>query len=455
MRKKIVVILEWLVLIIGIVLVAKRLDYLFVDDYVDSNNREFWHDFYSYEGEIDSICLGSSHVLCDLDPNLLDELSGYHFYDMSTTALTLNGDYYLLKECCKKHDVKRVYLELYHSVTAEIDSEEGPCDRIDSNCSWNWKNTDYMHFGLNKLEYMLTMGDVEKYINIFLPFTRYRSLLFEDEKFNIEYLLNNIENKKDANYLSYNDYIEPGDNVTYYKGFQHSNQRRSELNRTYYPNINLTEKKIGNKTQKYIRKIAEYCKKNEIELVLFISPIDRLQLMATGDYDAYYRQVKDISEELGVPFYDFNLCKGENLDFCTNEKMLDFEHFNEQGAEDFTRLFWMVVSQNKECSEDMFYPSFKDALAYEPAKLYGIFGLDFFQDEEGLWHRNNTIVCNHDEGMLYKISVKPDEAEEFLIQDYTNNRDFSLCVEGHGIITILAKDTINETEDKIDLEYSR
>ena len=452
-KKSAFTILGIVVLVAFIGFVIHILNYVYVDDYIDGNNREFWHDYYSYEDDIDSICVGSSHVLCDVDPAMMDSVTGRKFYDMSTTAVPLNGSYYLIKECLKTHDIKHVYLEMYHFTTVDAIEDDVIVDKVDSQIRWNWRNTDYMKPSFNRLAYKLTMGDTSDYISIFFPFTRYRSKLFTENGFDIDYVKNGIKAKQGYDYITYNDYVSDDDTVTYYRGFQHSNQQRIAEEKTYYPSVDLGERSIGVKTRDYIDKIAKLCSEKDIELTLFISPMDRLQLMATGDYDRYNEQIREIANEYNLDFYDFNLVKEEYLDICNDENMLDFEHLNAKGAAEFSKFFAKVITSDRSERDKYFYGSFKEALENSPVKIYGIFGGEFFKDDNDRWNRYNTIVCSHKEGMEYKLVTTASDGNKNVIQDYSSNTEFTLCVDEGGLLTIYARNVNNKQEDEINIVY--
>lgn len=96
--------------------VTEAMNYLYVDD-TDDFDRYTMYAFYEEKQNIDRLNLGSSHVFCDINPVLLDDINGENNFNLATGAQRLNTAYYLLKEVEKEHKVAKVYLDLYYDCT--------------------------------------------------------------------------------------------------------------------------------------------------------------------------------------------------------------------------------------------------------------------------------------------------------------------------------------------------
>ena len=155
--------------------IAHALNYIYLNPDDSNLERIFWHNFYEDEGKIDNIYLGSSHVFCDLNPNILDDINGQYNFNMATPGQLLNGSYYILKEADRINELSNVYLELYYYNVKDYPGSVS--ERISHEYFRNWQNTDYMRMSLNRLQYMFAIADCEWYADIFLPFVRYRGKL--------------------------------------------------------------------------------------------------------------------------------------------------------------------------------------------------------------------------------------------------------------------------------------
>ena len=67
--------------------VCRILNFLYVED--DERARIMWHNFYEQDGNIDYICVGSSHVFNGVVPEILDQKTGENYYNMATTGQRL------------------------------------------------------------------------------------------------------------------------------------------------------------------------------------------------------------------------------------------------------------------------------------------------------------------------------------------------------------------------------
>lgn len=374
--------------------IAHALDQMFVSG--DERARISWHYFYEDAGNIDNIYLGSSHVFYDIDPTILDQLSGQYNFNLATPEQRLNGSYYLLREADRTNELSHVYLELYYACNYN-DTEVFDYTR-------NWWNTDYMKHSMNKTAYLLTLGGPEQYINTLLPFSRYRSCVGEWEQ--IKTNMARKSQKKFKNY-QYEESYEDGNGIEICEGqgFYKTTRKYVDGRKLYQQNEILTDYTIGKRNGAYCHDIVEYCKKKEIPVTLFISPIYDLQLISTVDYDDYTTALRAFAEEQGVPFYDFNLVREEYLPIQDGKYFWDSGHLNQYGAEKFTPFFYQVVSGEETENKKYFCDSYEERLRESALAVYGIYSE---KAEEGDRSRRLCVASNRDTGMEYRIILTPD-----------------------------------------------
>lgn len=405
--------------------IVHGLNYLYVE--VDGTYvwyRILWHSYYEDRGEIDNLYLGSSHVYSDIDPRILDELNGQNNFNLSTHSLSLNGAYYLLREAVRDNELSHVYLEMYYACSVNdktIDSEYR-----------NWSNTDFMEPSLNKIQYMISNGGLDKCLENFFPFTRYRTKLGDRE-----YVKWVTTYKKGEDYQAYQYHqdFDDGNGYAEYmpKGYRYTTRVYPDYRRCYRQEFNLTEESMGDRSEQYCRKVIEYCQRKDIPITLFVSPIYDLQLISTEAYDNYIKEVREIAEEYEIPFYDFNLAKEQYLPLQQDQHFHDAGHLNCYGAAVFTPFFYEVVSGEESENEKYFYPSYADKLKETAPAVYGIY---YRKSEESktIW-----IASNRDSEMEYRIILTPAEGEQYMLQDFAENKEFSVSPEEQGICTIVAR----------------
>lgn len=433
--------------------ITQILNYMYVKANVYNDigmARVLWHNFYENKGKIDNVYIGSSHVYTAINAELLDELNGQYNFNLASSSQRLNGSYYLLKEADRNNSLSNVYLELYYRCSVK-DSFNSDVDPINTYYHTNWKNTDYMEISLNRLEYMLSIAGPEKYTDIFLPFVRYRSNLDE-----WDYIKNRIKEKNEDSYINYEHYVvnSEGKRTAEYseQGYFSSTGILTDRQRRFEQDRVLKENPMGEISGKYLIKIIEYCQDKDIPLILFASPVDELELIGIEGYDSYINQVRQIAKSHDVVFYDFNLVKEEYLPVRQGEYFYDTSHLNSAGAEIFTEFFAKVMSGDASDNEKYFYESYAEKLQSEAPCIYGIYyrKLDDEVDSEAAMRRC-WVASNKDEGMEYRIIMSPEGGGQYIVQDFSENKEFTVPVDEHGVCTIVAR-TAGNPDDVQTLE---
>lgn len=424
--RKMAGILAGLMIFEGIVYVS---DWMLVSG--DEWTRDLWHHYYEDTGKIDNIYLGSSHVFCDLDPTILDQLSGQYNFNLATPLQPLNASYYLLREADRINKLSHVYLELYYDCSYS--------DEQLLNYNRNWSNTDYMRFSLNKVSYGLAVGGSEHYINALFPFTRYRTSLGDWNQ-----IKKNVERKRSEERKNYQYKVTHSDGNgidTYEKqGAGKSTRKYKNSKKLIQQDRILTNYFMGKRNREYLCNIIKYCKEREIPITLFVSPIYDLRLISTVDYDDYTLAIREFAAEQGVPFYDFNLVKEEYLPIQDGKNFRDSQHLNQYGAEKFTRFFYQVVNGEEADNEKYFCDSYEERLRKSTPAVLGIYEEQLEEQlEEPPENRTLWVASNRGMEMEYQITLTPDGKRRRQIQDFQDNMKFQVPAEEHGICTIAAR----------------
>ncbi len=425
--KRIAGILGMLLLFLAI---GELLNVMYVSE--GGRNRYLWHQFYEHEGEIDNLFLGSSHVFCGVNAVLLDDLNGQHNFDLSSAYQTLNASYYLLREADRKNSLSHVYLEMYYPVSLYIETG-----------AENWLNIDHMELSWNKWEYFASIAvrDPRHLPEICFPFYRYRRFLGD-----WDYITQTIEGKRTNTY--YNVFADGnGYEESVGQGYIYSSRVLQEHEKLMTSYTVLSENPMGEVSEQYLRKIISYCNEREIPITLFTVPMYGLSPVSTEHYDYYVDEIRTIAGEYGVAYYDFNLVKEEYLPIQRNEFFMDTDHLNGAGADFFTTFLNQVMSKEDSENEKYFHASFAERLRAEEPRVYGLYLREHTsQEEPDQQMKTYWIASNREDDMEYNISLVSDTGEVNLIQDFTENREFTLPAEEHGICTIRArmKDGVEE-----------
>ena len=333
---------EFLCVIILFSTTIKVMNYLLVND-TESYTRITIHEMYTQEENIDTLFLGSSHCYRSFDTSITDKYLGNTF-NAGSSSQALDGSYALLVEAGKENDIKRVFLEFYYDTVTEEYSDR-------TELTSTYIISDYLKPSMNKYSYILSASSREYWINGLFPARRNWKNIFDGE-----IITENIVNKRGDAYRNY-DYVDYG--WEYYAG-------KGYVANTGIVNVDdyidmeydkIKQQHISEDNLLMLSKIADYCEDNNIELVLVVAPMPLFRLNKVGNYDEYISQASSIARELGVKFYDFNLCK----DSFDNRCFMDDHHLNKVGAEKFSILFSKLFA-GEMAEEGLFYSSMYEKL---------------------------------------------------------------------------------------------
>lgn len=403
--------------------IGELLNVMYVSE--GGRNQYLWHQFYEHEGEIDNLFLGSSHVFCGVNSVLLDDLNGQHNFDLSSAYQTLNASYYLLKEADRKNSLSHVYLEMYYPVSLYIGTG-----------AENWLNIDHMEMSWNKCEYFVSIAskDPRRLPEICFPYYRYRRFLGD-----WDYITQTIEGKRTNTY--YNVFEDGnGYEQSMGQGYIYSSRVLQEHEKLLTSYNFLDESPMGEVSEQYLRKIICYCKEREIPITLFVAPMYELSPISAGHYDYYVDEIRAIAAEYGVAYYDFNLVREEYLPIQRDEFFMDTDHLNGAGADFFTVFLNQVMSGETSENEKYFHSSFEERLCAEEPRVYGLYVTEYTSEEEPFEQRKiYWVASNREDDMEYSITLVSEEGEVNLIQDFSENKEFTLSANEHGVCTIRAK----------------
>ena len=266
--------------------------------------------------KIDVLFLGSSHVHCNVDPQILWDEHGMASYLLTSAEQPLWNSYHYLVEALKTQKPQLVVLDMYCPARFMEDYQE----------NWWDENLDGMRFSLNKMRAVDASVDVGKW----------------------EYLIG---------YPKYHDRYDTLSGADFENFFWN----RSEAARWkgYTPLIThaqLTEpdhshvtqeQEMTEKSQLYFQKILELTREEGISLALVSAPY----LPEESDTQVY-NYIERIVKEEGLLFLNYNtteMYREAGIDFAAD--FADHTHLNEQGSQKYTAHLGKWLAQNYEVSD--------------------------------------------------------------------------------------------------------
>ncbi|MCD8238774.1 MAG: hypothetical protein LUC92_05505 [Clostridiales bacterium] len=408
--------------------------YLVTDD-TDSYTRIMMNQLYEPEENIDVLFVGSSHVYRSLVPEIADGIFGKFTFNAGTSSQFMDGSYAVIQAALKNNDISHVFLEMYYGVATGEEYK----DR--KQLTSTYIISDYIRNPLDRAAYLLNASSKEHFSNSFIVARRNWEALLDFGE------ISEITEEKDSDAYKNYEYIKKEGSAEYYvdRGFV-ANDGAIDKNKLLfseaYGEIDLSL--ISEDYLNSLKDIAELCEKNDVELTLFIAPMPEITIAGKGNYDEYSGYINELSKSLNVEFYDFNYCKPNYFDAGCYDFFKDGDHLNTAGAERFTEVFSLFFT-GQIFSDELFYNSLSDKLADEQERIYGIAGLEKSDDD----YNQGCVVSNRKEGLEYRISVCPDEGEEYVLQDFSESRIFELPADTSGTVRIESRTAGNNSPFQI------
>lgn len=393
MYKKIIIIIRLIAFLAVLLIMNRILCFLLISD-SSSYTRVTLHELYD-EDNIDVLFLGSSHCYRSLDPAITDKIFDANTFNAGTSSQSLDGSYALLVEAGKNNNLKRVYVEMYHSIAGETYKER-------TEMTSTYIISDYMHPSLNKYSYLINAGASECLINSFIPARRNWHKMFESM-----YVVNTVSDKLEDSYRNF-DY--PVGVEEYYagKGYVASTKQLKGgfSNKGHYGEISANT--FSEDDLKYLDKIINYCRKNNIEVTFFSAPMPDFRLVDIGNYDEYISQMNEIAAQYDVEYFDFNLCKESYFSY-QSDYFKDDSHLNALGAEKFSEIFADFFNKNIS-EEDLFYSSYAEKIGEQGIRIYGM--IYSVEEDEGEKRISLQPVCSGGDSVYATILKKAEDDED-------------------------------------------
>lgn len=412
--------------------ITSSLNYLLAQP--DEWSRFMLHHFYNREEPIDIAWIGSSHVYCDVNPEIMNNLSGKNNFNLSTGSQSFSQSYLLLQEAHKKYNIKKVYLEMYYYVHVRGSGNSYKVDR-------HFRVWDYMENSRLKQQSIYEQKPEEEFLAVYMPYVRYRSYIFDEKHIDSQ-----IRTKTSEAYLQMN---YSGNTIYHENGYVEKGYSLEESGLNWAKQLSLEEEPFLDEAKEYLIRIIEYCQENEIELILFASPTYDLQVYSTDNYDNYVKQINDIASAYDLKYYDFNLCKEEYLPIQKLECFSDVGHLNANGAELFTPVLYDVLANDR---GEYFYNSYKEKLEKTPPTIYGLITDGVDENDKTIYE----IASNRETELEYRVEFIPNEraVECEVIQEYDRNKEFAYGNDAEGSFLVSAR-LAGETEAFIELRIDK
>jgi hypothetical protein len=379
----------------------------FVGDQTNNHVERKWRSFYRFTGrqhkDVDIVVFGNSHASAGIDPFLVSMATGVNCFILNTPGSSIVDAYFNLKEVLKYTKPKLAILETFFIFSTEIGEEWG---RIQS---FEAKKKDDVWGKLKVMPYLFLS---DEYVKAWSPTIRNHSFLLTDMeriRFNREHV--GLNKNPDRVKLDLGR-------------FSHGNNFLKENTLHLYDSLGApaisSRAKIAEGTQKYLKKFAELCKENDIEMMFFTVPM----------YPKVFSCYDSLRMVLQKEFDKYPHAKWCNLQYPYDSILLTKEAYNDEySGSQHTTSYGMIIatqkltdfivknyegilpdrSKDKDwiadfCEKDEFayyqpiVPKMKDYISVEKDKNVGKF------------HIREVVLRKNEE--TYQVIVKIDDDEE-------------------------------------------
>ncbi len=296
---------------------------------INAFTKQRFDDFYALEeNSLDMVFLGSSHAYCTFDPEIIDKGLNLNSFQMGTPLQHPDTSYYELKEILKTQHPEYVVMEVYWDVL------DDKFDLQQANSFFEVLKSEDI-----KNEYIKDVFPLADKVKYYLLPIRYQQSYFAYEGSQME---KEIESKYGV--TKKQGEVQQGEEYYRSKGYVYSNQLMisTEYDTTnQFRNFDGRDFEINSTQRKYIEKIVELCKNEDIQLVFVTAPVANVSMDYIKNYDLVHNAVAAMAAQNGVPYIDYNI-ENEKRNMLTNENFRDDAHLNHSGVEivDYDFIQW-------------------------------------------------------------------------------------------------------------------
>ena len=324
--KKIILHTVLLIFFVIIILICSTLPYFWGESY-------YYQDYKvrtSLSGKLDTLVIGSSHALRSIKPTVLNEKLNTKAYNLSSPLMSMYGRYVMLEKEINRNPIKTVYFEI----------------------SYNALTLDRKTLGLEGDLYVLGRFD-----NAFERINFFKNAFTTDE---YKKVLSDVIVRSRNSFFTHNT-------IKQYETFGYlpmpsNNQLLSDETKEKIKNTKLLDTKIKEESLNYFDKIIKLCKRNNIRVILVVTPVTEKLILEYNNLDDIFSQYIDLAKEYNCEYYDFNLDKNRVKLYSEETSFYDNTHMSDSGAEVFSNRLTEIIKKVDEKKDitNEFYNSYSE-----------------------------------------------------------------------------------------------
>ncbi len=278
------------------------------------------------QGGYDDLFIGTSRGANNINPAVVDEVTGRKSTNLCMGNVYPLDDLYLLMEACRVDPPERVIYELDPSYYT-VEEFQGMADPF---------VLHEMPFSMVKIRYA-----ADKYLDDDFRILLHQWMFYRNH---LPQAVNIVRTKLTKAYRDYDPALV-SDHQIIYRGEGFLARQRVEGETVMADSwLNWSEETIKKNREEDLLRMIEYCENQGIEFVAVILPVpEKTREMHPENYEASGKYYAKLLEKQGVPLIDFN----ENDAFeADSSKYYDTEgHMYEDGANEFSRILGEYLNE--------------------------------------------------------------------------------------------------------------
>ena len=420
-----------------------------------SNSQVTWRDFRSAEGEVDTVLIGSSFAIYNINPYTVDEHLDALTYNLSSPSQSI-GDALLNLRCAvDERPIKRVILSIGYETFTQT-----PQIRV-------------------SLINMLARADNQNPLKQIREFARLALLpQYRSSASSFEALLpwsglyspEGAVSELQAIAQRKTDYPDPADLTSVFDAFSFY-VGRGHVDRADYnvwvpwreQSLQVYERGaeplFKHENVQAFEALCDFCRDNNLQLYVLVSPRPSFEVQCLNEaYPTGMTQLQAIAQERGAAFIDYNLARPEFYRANIRE-FSDLQHLNRGGVRRWSERLARDISAveaGDDISNSFFaYNEWNNYLA----SLEGISAVKYFYGVgDGAIEFDAFSYAGSETQVEYSYRLVDTEGW-VTIRPYSIDPHFSYPVEGHGVLKMVicartqGSDVLMEQYFENEIEY--
>lgn len=330
--KKIILHTLLLIIFVAIILVGSMAPYFYGEKY-------YYQDYKvrkSLSGKIDTLIVGSSHALRSIKPTVLNEKLNVSSYNLSSPLMSMYGRFVLLEKEVQRNPIETVYIELsYNALTLD-------------RASLGFEGDLYV---LGRFDNAIERLQFSKKAFTFKEYSKVLSDTIKRSKYSMSKRTNAIIKQ----YETYG-----------YLSVPSNDQSLNTKDKIAIHNSESLDTVIKKENLEYFNNFIELCKKNDIKIVLIVTPVTEKFILRYDNIGEIFTQYEELARKNDCEYYDFNLDKKRVELYPENISFYDPSHMSDYGADIFSNRFSEIVKkvEEKDVSKEFYetYDELKEAI---------------------------------------------------------------------------------------------